>query len=299
MTDFCTGNTTSQKLFSPIKHPTIKHNSIRLLGLDLDGTLLTKEKEISPYTLDILKSAQEKGVIIVPATGRPIHGIPEELIKILHIRYALTSNGASIYDYKQEKIIYSNPLPKPLVLELLKLLSSFDVVTEVYINGFGYIEQSNFTKHLHDLEGSPIYPYIKKTRKPIQNLIQFVQNQSYPLDKIYISLQNELQKEKISNKLRSYSTIAVTSSIKNSLEINDIYANKGISLLALGRLLGINKEEIMACGDSENDLEMLKAVGLSIAMENADSSIKEVADFITHSNEADGVAYAINTFILK
>lgn len=298
MTDFYPYNATNQQPPASTKHPIIKHTSIRLLGLDLDGTLLTKEKEISPYTFDALKAAQKKGVIIVPATGRPIHGIPEELINVLNIHYAITSNGASIYDYKQEKIIYSNPLPKLLVLELLQLLSSFDVVTEVYINGFGYIEQSDFIKHLHDLKGSPIYPYIQKTRKPIQNLIQFVQNQSYPLDKIYISLKNELQKEKIVSKLQSYSTIAVTSSIKNSLEINDISANKGIALLALGKLLGINKEEIMACGDSENDLEMLKLVGLSIAMENADASIKEVVDFITYSNQQDGIAHAVKTFIL-
>ena len=95
------------------------------------------------------------------------------------------------------------------------------------------------------------------------------------------------------------SGVEISGSSKRDLDVNAAGANKGIGLVRLGEILGIQREEIMACGDSFNDLEMLQEVGFAVAMGNAEDSLKEVADYITDTNDNHGVAKAIERFVLK
>ena len=104
-------------------------------------------------------------------------------------------------------------------------------------------------------------------------------------------------KNKLINVLTEFCNIKITSSIPTDLEINAVNAGKGLALLRLANSLGIKKSEIMACGDSENDIEMLEIAEIGVAMNNADEKVKAIADYITLSNEENGVAYAIDRFI--
>ena len=109
---------------------------------------------------------------------------------------------------------------------------------------------------------------------------------------------NQKDKEEALEELNTLSGIVVTAAMDNNLEINKEGTNKGLGLLQLGKSLGISREEIMACGDGGNDVEMLKEVGFAVAMANGSDPVKKAADFVTVSNDEDGVAKAIERFVL-
>lgn len=270
---------------------------IKLIGLDLDGTVFNNKKEITTRTKDAILRAIDAGVIIVPTTGRPRAGLPKEFIEIPSIRYAITSNGASIIDLSTNEAIYQDLMSAEKAYELLVSLPTDIIMAEVYIKGFGYAEQ-NKLDHLDRYTPSEQYAaYIRNSRNPVDSICRFVKETQLPIEKIHLLFAETETKTNTLKQLQKISDIYITTGISNNLEINSKTANKGNGLLELGKILGIKQQEIMACGDSGNDYDMIVAAGLGIAMENADDRIKAAADFITTSNEEDGVAYAIERFV--
>ncbi|MEG1459329.1 MAG: HAD-IIB family hydrolase, partial [Acetivibrio sp.] len=151
---------------------------------------------------------------------------------------------------------------------------------------------------------APLREYILKTRTTVENLSVFLKERQQNIQKMTINFRREEDgslygKEGVEKILSEYKELAVVSGMATNLEVTNARATKGNGLLILGELFGIKKEEIMACGDSGNDREMLKAVGLGVAMENSTNEVLEIADYITKSNEEDGVAHAIEKFVLQ
>ena len=270
---------------------------IKLIGLDLDGTVFNNKKEITARTKEAILRAIDEGVVVVPTTGRPRAGLPKEFIEIPNIRYAITSNGASIIDLSTGESVYQNLMSAEMVYGILDSLPTDVIMTEVYIKGFGYAEQ-NKLDHLEKYTPSEQYAaYIRSSRNPVDNICKFVKETQLPIEKIHLLFAEPETKTNTLKQLQNVSDIYITTGISNNLEINSKTANKGNGLLELGKILGIKQQEIMACGDSGNDYDMIVAAGLGVAMENADDRIKAAADFVTASNEEDGVAYAIERFV--
>ena len=119
------------------------------------------------------------------------------------------------------------------------------------------------------------------------------------MDKIHALFKNQDERLQPKQRIKEFGNLIISDSMGTKLEINAPGVNKGMGLIQLGRLLGIEREEIMACGDGNNDLMMLKEVGFGVAMANGADEVKEVADYITLSNEEDGVAAAIEKFVLN
>ena len=273
---------------------------IKLIGLDLDGTLVNTRKQISDRTKAVIKKAILAGVIVVPATGRPISGIPQELLEsIPEIRYVITANGALIVDVKEDKFIYQEGIPYEQALEIIKELKKYDIMIEPYIEGEAYSEKKDMDNIRHFVTDPIQIQYFLDSRRVVDNMGDFVKQKKCSIDKIHLLFEDLSLRLKIWKKLDNYPQFVVTTAHPNNLELNKATVNKGTSLLALGKYLGIQKDEIMACGDNSNDLEMLKSVGLGVAMGNAESEIKEAADFVTLTNDEDGVAFAIEKFILS
>ena len=101
-------------------------NKIRMIGMDLDGTLLKTNKELTAYTKDVLKRAAEQGIIVMPATGRPFSGIPKELIRLQEIRYAVTANGARVIDMKKNEVIVEELLAYDTAEAMLTVFERYD-----------------------------------------------------------------------------------------------------------------------------------------------------------------------------
>ncbi|EGG82947.1 cof-like hydrolase [Lachnospiraceae bacterium 2_1_46FAA] len=271
---------------------------IKMIGLDCDGTLLNNNKELTDHSREVLCRAIERGIVIVVATGRPLTGIPKEVLDIDGIRYALTSNGARIVDIKENRIISKCTMSTEKTKELLQLFSAYDTYKEIFIDGQGYTNRSDLENIENYAESESMARYARSCRKPVENMEELLEDKEVRVDKVHVMFSGLKEREQAFEEVKTVQGVTATSAISNNIEVNMFGVNKGEGLLRLGTLLGIERDEIMACGDGMNDFEMLKAVGFGVAMENAVEKVKQAADYVTDTNENDGVAKAIEKFAL-
>lgn len=275
------------------------NHKIKMIGLDLDGTLLTSDKRLTSYTKSVLEKAMDQGVEVLVATGRPISAVPKEILEIPGMRYALTSNSARILNVETNEVVHANTLPVEKVEIFLDILDHYDAIQEIFIDGVAYVRRRELD-HAKDYFINPnMAEYIVKTRVHVDNVRDVLHEKNLPVDKIHGMFKNEEDTLKAYEEMKGIPGVVIASSIGNNWEINKEGTDKGKGLLRLGEMLGIKREEIMACGDGMNDLEMLKTVGFAVAMENGVDAVKEVADYITVTNNEDGVAKAIEKFVLQ
>lgn len=270
----------------------------RMIGMDLDGTLLTTEKKLTPYTQDVLKRAIAQGIIVLPATGRPVSGVPEEIMHFPGIRYAVTANGGRIVDVQENRTIYENLVPVDKAYAILSVFEKYDTLREIYYDGIGYSEET-MLKNIHRYIGpGPMADYMVATRRPIPDVhAKFVET-NRPVDKVQGIFASLADKDEALKELEKITDIEITGALSQNVEINAKDVDKGNALLRLGQILGIPGEEIMAFGDGTNDRKMLEKVGTGVAMANGVPEVKAAADYITASNDEEGVARFIEKYVL-
>ncbi|WP_394524484.1 Cof-type HAD-IIB family hydrolase [Lacrimispora sp. JR3] len=270
---------------------------IKLIALDLDGTLLDSRKRLSEANRQALSRCVENGIWVVPCTGRAVDGIPPEIKNIPGVRYAITTNGAVIYDLKEEAVIDSCMLPWELALEILYLLDSRHVMYDPYIERRG-ITEPRFFENLSDYGLSPeLQKMVKMTRDIHPNIIEYVKQSHKPVEKINLFFSDMEERTRLRAELEQRDDILVTSSMPNNLEINAPGATKGEALHRLAAHLGIGAEQTMAVGDGENDFTMIRMAGVGVAMKNGSTELQAEADYITDTNDENGVASAITRLI--
>ncbi|MGN1378030.1 MAG: Cof-type HAD-IIB family hydrolase [Dorea sp.] len=270
----------------------------RMIGMDLDGTLLTTEKKLTPYTRDVLKRAIAQGIIVLPATGRPVSGVPEEIMHFPGIRYAVTANGGRIVDVQENRTIYENLVPVDKAYAILSVFEKYDTLREIYYDGIGYSEET-MLKNIHRyIEPGPMADYMVATRRPVPDVhAKFVET-NRPVDKVQGIFASLADKDEALKELEKITDIEITGALSQNVEINARDVDKGNALLRLGQILGIPGEEIMAFGDGTNDRKMLEKVGTGVAMANGVPEVKAAADYITASNDEEGVARFIEKYVL-
>ena len=269
---------------------------ILLIGLDLDGTTLTSDKVLTPHTKEVLESCLRQGIQILPATGRARSGIPDYLTEIEGIRYVVVSNGAAVVDLETGENVYTNCISWERALEIFDILEEYHTFYDIYALGKGWCE-GRFYDHLERYRiESHIEQLIRTSRTRIDDLRSWVKEHQAPIEKINMFFAREEERQKAFTELEKVPDLAVTCSLVNNLEINDRSCNKGDALLNLGKILDISLDQIMACGDGNNDYEMIKQAGTGVAMENGEPGVKKIADFITKTNDEEGVAFAIEHF---
>lgn len=266
----------------------------KLIALDMDGTLLTSEKKISEKTKSALKKAEEKGVKVVLASGRPLSGITrylEELDLFKGDDYVLSFNGGIVINSKTEEVVTSNLLRGSDLKYIYNIAKTLDINIHAFSAKEGLItpKMSQYTKHECDING--INAIIKDFNK--------ITDDEYIIKVMMIDPQEKLDEaiRKLPKDL--YDKYSIFKSTPFFLEFTNKEVDKGKGLKKLGEYLGIKKEEIIACGDAENDLSMVKYAGLGVVMENAIDDVKKVADYITLSNDEDGIAHVVEKFILN
>ena len=273
---------------------------IRMIGLDMDGTLLTTEKELTEHTREVLREAIDRGVVVLPATGRPLAGIPEEVLKFPGVRYAVASNGARIVDFKESRVLYEDLVPYETGRRVLEICSRYDSMLEIYYDGVGYAEEEKL-KHLDEyVPRLPMARYIASSRRPVADVRAMHEERKAPTDKVQALFRTTEECKKAWKEVeKEIPDIEITGALSNNIEVNAKGVNKGRGLMILGELLGIHREEIMAVGDGSNDIAMLREAGLGVAMENATEAVKAAADVVTLSNDQEGAAAAIEKYVLQ
>lgn len=270
---------------------------IRLIATDLDDTLLNAEKHISERNRQALERAAEKGILFVPATGRIFRAIPEEVRSLPFLRYAITVNGSGVYDCAQDETIFQAEIPCERAVEICRFMRQAGSMFDCYVNGRGYMEQYYYDR-IDTYCLAPYRPMIRETRTPVPDLEAFIRQTGDVQKMQMFFVDMELRAKVMKELAETFPDAAVTSSMRNNLELNIKAANKGNALQVLCERLGIDISQTVAFGDGGNDVTMLQAAGIGVAMENACEEAKEAADRITLSNVEDGFAVFLEKYVL-
>lgn len=271
--------------------------SIRLIALDLDGTLLTEDKNILPSTAKALEDAQAQGIYVVPATGRPLTGVPDNVRNLPGLRYLIASNGAMTYDLKKDTVLRKDLLRKEQVHQAFALLDHPEYLVEAFVDGRGYHETQTGEALLEQFRGTPLENYLAGSRTVVRDLKEFVLLHEEAVENISILYPDTEALEKSWQELSALPNLSVVRSTSRVLEIGAADADKGKALSALSEMLGLQKEELLVFGDSNNDFGLFQAAGTAVAMENATPELKALSHFITDSNEEDGIAHALTSIL--
>lgn len=265
---------------------------IKLVTIDLDGTLLTDSKEITKENIEAIKKAKEKGVQVVLATGRPIEGVSQYL-KILEMNegYLITFNGALIKNLKTNEVLHSTTISGAAVKEI------YQEALRLNVNFHAFTEDDELITN----EKNP-YTAVEERINGFDAKVVDVMSysdQAKFLKAMLVYSENELNiaEANVSSKLKNELTMVRSSKI--FLEFLNKDSDKGKALLFLRDYLGLKDEETMAIGDAGNDLPMIKASGNGVAMINGMDYVKKEAKIISSfDNNNSGVADIFNKYVL-
>ena len=267
---------------------------IRLIMLDLDGTLLNSDKKLTPRNAAALQRAAAAGAEIVPATGRFFGGMPEEVRRLPFLHYAITINGAQIYDIENDSALARAEIPLELALSIMEYVEQYPVAYDCYQENWGVIT-ANFLAHIEEYTPDPHYQEMaRRLRKPVPELKSYLRDLGKDVQKIILYIPRPSLRTQLLNELpKQFPQTSVTSSIPSNIEINIAEANKGNALQKLAEMLDIPIAQTAAFGDGLNDVSMLRTAGLGIATANAVPEAKAAAKRLTASCDEEGVALAL------
>ncbi|GEK34582.1 HAD family hydrolase [Kurthia sibirica] len=270
---------------------------IKLVAIDMDGTLLDPSLQITQHTINQLNDMMERQIEVVVCTGRTISELPEEMKQMPAIKYIITANGGVIWDRHALKIIYENQIPHDKAMEIIEILQPYDMRIEAFAMGRVFIEQ-NCYDHFKDYGGENFEDFLLNSRTPIDSMYEFIKAYDKPIDKFNLFFKT-VEERKAAWDTCVANGFTVTSSFEQNMEVNAATANKGMALKALASHLDIEQQHVMAIGDQLNDMSMLSYAGFPVAMGNAITPVKNIASYITKPNSEDGVAYAIQHLLIE
>ena len=270
---------------------------IRLITLDLDGTLLNSKKELSPENAAALQWAADQGIEIVPTTGRFYGGMPEVIRNLPYLHYAITINGAQVYDVLNDVGIAKAEIPVQRAVELMAWLDQFPVIYDCFMDNWGWMTRSLQEKADEFAPNEHYAKMLKELRTPVDELKVFLTERGHDIQKSqFFAKDMDLRARLMEEIPQRFPGLIVSSAVVNNVEINDRNAHKGNAIRQLARHLGLEMRQVLAFGDGSNDITMLQEAGIGVCMENGLDSVKAVADYITDSCDKDGVAKAIYRF---
>ncbi len=248
----------------------IEENKIKILAIDVDGTIVKKKSKCSKYTVETIKKITNQDVYIV--TGRAFQKTLPVAKQLEIPKYSINCNGSAIWEISTNQLIYEKIINPEIIDDVVRFLRKFKVLSSFYSKtGVDYFFPKN---------------------KPLQKIF------SIGTKKEIIRLHSELSK-----KYSEYLTVMLFDRLFLSkfcyLEIIPKNVSKGDTLKYLANSQGVSMEEVAAFGDDINDIEMLKMAGCGVAMGNANDTVKNIADCVTLTNKEDGVADFINKYILQ
>ena len=273
--------------------------SIKLLALDLDGTLLNEKKEISPRTWAALERARSQGVLVVPVTGRPSQGVPQVVRTMPGLRYVVSSNGATIRDLVTGETLLEKHLSADTCLLVLDKCAHVPMIRQAFRNGVGYLSRADYNTLRDRYAGTSMLQYHLDTRQVLPGTVaEFLAAHRQPVEELFFLTDSPREKADLRALLTGLPGIGFADPFPNDLEVIAGDIDKGEALRFLLRHLGLEASQVLAMGDGGSDLPLLQAAGIGVAMANATEGVKAAADFVTTSCDEDGVAVALEKFVL-
>lgn len=268
--------------------------NIKLIALDLDGTLLLPDKTLSEENrLVLMRAAEEKGIHIVLATGRTLSGISGILEKLPCVRYAVMANGSMVQDTQTGQVIAEHLVKTEDALVFYDYAVSKKLMLDFFYQGKRIVplEWDDWINQMEASEGTK--------NLLLSDCVRVKDQRGYlsglsGIEKISIRFQNENEKNRHYEAIeKMFPQFQICSSLETNIEANCRDITKATGIKELISWLGIGMESVMAFGDNGNDYEMILSAGIGVAMGNAEESIKKAADRVTGSNTENGVAQMI------
>ena len=262
----------------------------RLIACDLDGTLLDSQKLMSPRLTSLLEHLMAQGIFFVPATGRSLYSVPDNVRTLTGLTYLITSYGVACDCLFPAKRLFTESLPTALLKELYAAFAVRPtVITEVFIDGRAYLAEENYN-HIAELYPDPvIQTYVRTTRTPVPDLGAFLKAHPDGIENMNFVFLEPKERQQALDELKQDDHLTVTSSSQRNLEITNSAATKGHALGRLCQTLNIDPNEVWTFGDSPNDADLLTFTPYSFAMENAHPAVASLANHQAPSCNADGV----------
>ncbi|SCZ80958.1 Cof-type HAD-IIB family hydrolase [Acidaminobacter hydrogenoformans] len=263
----------------------------KLIVTDMDGTLLNSDKEVSPDTVAALRTLMQTGARVTLATGRIYRAAKRYADQIGMTTPLICCNGAVIVDPVTDELLYGAPIPAAIGKKVLEIARRYDVYYHLYDKETIYSERLEkliaYFRRM-SLEHPPEHRV--GTEVVPDAMALFEQKEIY---KIGFHFDNSERSAQMRREVEAIEGIAGYKSLDTIYDVLMAGVNKGTALERLCGILGVRREEVMAFGDNENDLEMLEYAGMGVAMANAEAFVHDVADHVTASNDEEGVLRAL------
>lgn len=271
-------------------------NRIKLLALDLDGTVLRSDNTLSPAVKAAIEKMILRGIEVAAASGRPFGSMHPDVMSIRGLRYVIASNGAAIYENGSR--VRSITLNENDVIKLMELTEKYDLIWEAFRDG----EICTDSRYFADPEKygctKAYVGYVRSSRAHCDNMRGYILDNRKSLDSVeFVCTDKKLRQRLWKEAEEKIPGLYITSSSKNFVEFMDKSATKRGGLLWLCERLNIELKNTAAAGNADNDVDMITAAGLGIAVANASKKCLAAADLTVKSNDEDGIA-ALRELIL-
>lgn len=271
---------------------------IRLIAFDLDGTMLDDDKNLPEENRKALLEAVDRGIEIVPATGRLSMALPE-CIRDLPIHYGIFINGAEVTDLRTGETISKTLIPWEQAVEVYRQADQWPIIYDCYMDNKAFMGVTHKARIPEFALNEHYFKMMTQLRIPVPELKAYIAQQGRGVQKLQFYFRKDQYpfREKL---LQNWKIpgIEVSSSVPNNLELNHVEGTKGYALERLANHLGLEMRQVMAFGDGDNDRTMIQKAGLGVAMENSWEPLKKLAHHVTGNNNEAGVARAIREFCL-
>ncbi len=288
----------------------------KLVTVDLDGTLLNRYGEVTEHTKNVIKEVTEKGILVVLASGRISESVLTIAKEIGADKYYISGNGSVVYDIQNDKILYENYLNKEKVLEIIELCEKNSIYYNIYTENSVIAKSLNYNVAFYNYENTKKSSDKKTEINIVEDVYDYIKNlDTDKFLKITICDESKIVFSSIVRKLKNISNIDVLDvshmsqkKIKSGTkeisvgyyytEVSSKNVDKWYAIEEIMKIENIKREEVMSFGDNNNDILMIKNAGRGIAMGHSNNEVKKVADFITTTNDEDGVAKVLEDTIL-
>lgn len=271
---------------------------IKLIAIDLDGTLLNEQDDITERTIEKLGELVSMGIQIVPATGRCAALIHKKLLSIPDIHYGITENGASLWDFQTQDSLRTILLPAGTAGLIFSAMEQEKGYIELFADGIAYADRKDIEICKNQVDNPFFLDYFLKDHEFVEGLSSR-KDLCARAEKINLFYMEDRVRLPLTEQLQRTGRYQVTSSLRGNMELNAANANKGSALKELCSYLNISLEHTMAIGDGDNDIEMMMSAGVGIAMGNGDPRVKQAAAYVTKSNDEEGVLWVLNQLTVK
>lgn len=300
---------------------------LRMIAFDLDGTLLNSQGQITPFTRSTLELAIRQGIQVVAASGRSLSALPDDVLAIEGINYAITSNGSSIFalsgnqeadtdtgmasaskilpdsgtgivpDRKAPRRVYARDMEAAVIEAVLDIFEKTDFPFEAFIAGVSYTPRAYYDNPTAFGAPSRILDYVRRTRIPVDHMGHFIRAHIHEIEGMDMVVYDPVRKSEILKELAGIPNLYITGSESFYIELAAGGVSKASALHFLAEDKSLTPSQVMAFGNGDNDLEMLQYAGKGVAMKNSTPLLLARADDLTMTNDEDGVAHYIRKFL--